>query len=84
MTSLELLRLKIKQFDCPDGWYVLGGCHTSWYIGLIILGRVTRTKKIGRVGARKINYFDRACDIADQRNEDKGYKVNRHLPKIKK
>lgn len=28
-----------------------------------------RTKRIGRVGGKRINYFDRAIDIAYERNE---------------
>jgi hypothetical protein len=78
----ELLREKITEYDCSDGWYVFGSCHTSRHIGLVILGRIIRTKKI--IKPKRTDYYDKACTLADKRNYEQGYRVKYYLPKIKK
>jgi len=81
--SISEYENKIALYACKDGWYVLGGCSTVWRIALILDGKVIRTKKIGKVKMRGTNYFDKACKVADERNEEKGYKVDCHLPMLK-
>jgi hypothetical protein len=45
-------------------WY--GFCRNYWYIVNMLTGRA---KRIGRVKLRGVNYFDRACEVAKERNK---------------
>lgn len=66
-------------YTSPDGWY----CITAgpyWYAVLITGGSVQRKKKAGPIGNYRVNYFDRACEICDERNAAAGYKTPSHIP----
>ncbi len=71
--------IREKKYKSCDGWY----CETfgmMWYIVLIVDGYVKRSKKIGRVMAKKTNYFDDAAKLCDERNAKNGYKPELHIP----
>lgn len=79
MNLLEQMKHCRPHFDSPDGWYVLD-YGSSWYIGLILNGFVQRTKKIGKVQLKGVNYFDRACLAVDERNSNSNYETDCHIP----
>ena len=49
----------------PAGPFGVGGTLTAWYVVHKVTGRARR---IGRVGGKKVNYFDRAITEAHRRN----------------
>ena len=51
----------------PGPWAVDNSDGNSWGI---IQTDTGRTKKIGSVGGRRLNYFDKAVDAAETRNRD--------------
>lgn len=51
----------------PDGPWGVNGIGRTWYV----IHRVTlRAKAIGKVGGKRINYFDRALEEAHKRNKE--------------
>lgn len=59
-----ILHYYITDLDGP--WQVCStACCKKWYIVNIETGR---SKVIGPVNGKRVNYFDKACDIAKMRN----------------
>ena len=87
MDLFEKIKRQRTIYDCQDGWYVETYNH-CWCVVLIINGTIQRSKKIVKVKGKGVNYFDRACEVADKRNKQDYYRFEKdtycHITKIKK
>ena len=83
MNYLEQMKKCSQRYDNENGWYVVS-YGRFWYVGLIEGGYIQRSKKVGKVQCKGVNYFDRACDLADERNKKDGFApVNYcHIPRV--
>ena len=69
MANLPSDNLHFHQSSIDGPWGV-GSTSNAWYVVNKFTGRA---KRIGCVGGKKINYFDRALEEAHRRNTKEGW-----------
>lgn len=86
MNLFDKMKARNTHYDCQNGWYVVD-FGMFWHVVLITNGFIVRSRKVGMVKMSGVNYFDKACTLADNRNiadmfvfEENTYC---HIPRIK-